>query len=223
MQDVRGLSVDAVWDYENGRYGFSHPTRFNKLFAHYELYKTIVHLPGDVLEFGGYKGASLIRLATFRNTLENDFSRRIVGFDAFGKFPTKNLSLSSDEAFIERFEIAGGDGLDVASLNTLIAAKGFQNTALVKGNVFDTLPEYLSANPQTRVAFLHLDMDVREPTTFVLEHLFDRVVPGGLIVLDDYNAVAGETDALDEFIRGRSLAIEKLPFYKAPAFVRKPV
>ena len=37
----------------------------------------------------------------FRNLLENDYSRKIVGFDPFGKFPIKNLSLKVDLTFIE--------------------------------------------------------------------------------------------------------------------------
>ena len=64
-------------------------------------------------------------------------------------------------------------------------------------------------------------MDVKEPTTFALQLLYDRVVPGGLIVLDDYNAVAGETDAVDEFLKTHNLKIEKTPYYSVPSFIRK--
>ena len=93
---------------------------------------------------------------------------------------------------------------------------------LNEGNVFDTLPRYIEKNPATRIAFLHLDMDVREPTAYALEMLYDRVVPNGLIVLDDYNAVAGATDATDEFLSKRRLKIEKMNHYPAPSFIRKP-
>lgn len=221
--DIRNLNADSVWDYENGFYWYSHPSRLNKALAHYELYKSIVNLPGHVFELGVYKGASLIRLATFRSTLEHESSRRIVGFDAFGKFPTRALSSKDDIDFVEGFANDGGDGLQEDELSALLERKNFTNMELVRGNVLDTLPEYLDAHPETRLAFLHLDMDVKEPTQFALEHLYDRVVPGGLIVFDDYNSVAGETEAVDEFISRRKLALEKLPFYKVPAFVRKPL
>lgn len=165
--------------------------------------------------------ASFIRLASFRASLEAECSRRIVGFDAFGEFPRENLTLESDNTFVDRFEAAGGPGLDIDEATALMNAKGFGNFELIKGNLFDTLLEYLDRQPQTRIAFLHLDMDVKEPTTFALEHLFDRVVKGGLIVLDDYNAIAGETDAVDDFLAGKKLSLEKLPFYSVPAFIRK--
>ena len=220
---IRDLDKDSIWDYENGFYWFSPPSRINKMLAHYELYKSISNLPGHVFELGVFKGASLIRLATFRATLENDFSRRIVGFDAFGKFPTENVEMEDDLKFIEMFEGAGSYGLEKTELDEILKQKSFENIELVKGNVFDTLPEYLKENPETRLSFLHLDMDVKEPTDFALELLYDRVVPGGLVVFDDYNSVVGETDSVDNFLKGRGLKIEKLSFYNVPSFIRKPL
>ena len=221
-EQIRGLSAEKLWDYENGFYWFSPKSRLNKILAHYELYKTIVKIPGHIFELGVYKSTSLIRFATFRDALENDLSRKIVGFDAFGEFPTDNLAVSDDLEFVEKFEAAGGHALDENQVHRVLSSKGFDNFFLVKGNVFDTLPKYLEENPETRIALLHLDMDVKEPTDFALEQLFDRVVPGGLIVFDDYNAVCGETVSVDEFVNRNGLSLQKLPFYNVPAFVRKP-
>jgi hypothetical protein len=224
MKDViRKLNRSDVWDYENGFYWFSPKSRLNKMLSHYELYKTIAHIPGHIFELGVYKGASLVRFATFRDALENDYSRKIVGFDAFGAFPTSNLEVEDDLNFIEKFEGAGGYGLSDDEVAGVLSSKGFENFDLVKGNVFDTLPRYLSDNPETRIALLHLDMDVKEPTDFALELLYDRIVPGGIIVFDDYNSVVGETISVDDFVSKHRLKLEKLPFYNVPAFVRKPV
>lgn len=220
--EIRNLKADAVWDHENGFYWFSDPSRLNKALAHHELYRSIVNLPGHVFELGVYKGASLIRMATFRAALEHESSRRIVGFDAYGSFPTQHLSDDEDHAFVERFSAAGGDGLSKQELQSILERKRFSNFELVEGDVFDTLPQYLQTHPETRLALLHLDMDVKEPTSFALEQLYERVVPGGLVVFDDYNTVAGETEAVDEFIGQRGLRLEKLPWYSIPAFVRKP-
>ena len=224
MKDkIRDLNRSSAWDYENGFYWFSPKTRLNKMLAHYELYKTITSIPGHIFELGVYKGASLVRFCTFRDALENDYSRKIVGFDAFGEFPIDNLQVQDDLAFIERFEEAGGHGLDEKEVEDVLSAKGFENFKLIKGNVFDTLPKYLSDNPETRIALLHLDMDVKEPTDFALDLLYERMVPGGIIVFDDFNAVAGETISVDEFLDKHRLKIEKLPFYNVPAYVRKPI
>ena len=224
MKDtIRKLNRSSVWDYENGFYWFSPKSRLNKMLSHYELYKTIASIPGHIFELGVYKGASLVRFATFRDALENDYSRKIVGFDAFGEFPTNNLKVQDDLSFIEKFEGEGGYGLSEEEVADVLSSKGFENFNLVKGNVFDTLPKYLLDNPETRIALLHLDMDVKEPTDFALEQLYERIVPGGIIVFDDYNSVAGETISVDEFVAKHKLKLEKLPFYNVPTYVRKPI
>lgn len=218
----RELSSKNIIDYENAFFWFSSPTRLNKTLAHYDLYKCIVNLPGDVFELGVYKATSLVRWASFRNLLENDFSRKIVGMDAFGQFPIDNVESINDKNFITKFELAGGKGLDLQEIEELMRRKGFQNFDLVQGNIFTTLPIYLEENPHTRLALLHLDMDVKEPTAFALDILYDRLVPGGIVVIDDYNSVAGATEAVDEFISKKSLKLEKLTHYYVPTFFRKP-
>lgn len=220
--DIKGLSEDKAWDYENGYYWFSPYNRMAKQIAHWELYKRILGLPGHVVELGVYKGSSLIRWCTFREMLENAHARKIVGFDAFGRFPVAEDATSDDETFIQRFETAGGDGLSVEELQHVLALKGFANVDLVAGDVIEQVPAYLAANPHLRIALLHLDMDVETPTAFALEALWDRVVEGGIVIIDDYNAVAGATNAVDAFCSARGITkIEKTPYYTVPSFIVK--
>ncbi len=218
--DFNNENLKNAWDYENGFYLSSKPNRLNKLIAHYELYKKIVQLPGDILEFGVYKGASLIRFASFRNLLENSDSRKIIGFDAFGKFPVSDNA--QDNKFIENFENQGGDGINKENLELFLDMKGFKNnTLLVKGNIFDTLNNYLLENPHTKVSLLHIDVDVYDATSFVIKTLYDRVVKGGIIIFDDYNAVAGATRAIDEFLADKPEKIQKLNCCYIPSFIEK--
>lgn len=217
-----GFETDRCWDYENGFYLTSHPSRIAKMLAHYELYKLILHLPGALVECGVYKGASFLRFATFRELLESPFSRRMIGFDAFGRFPQRGED-GNNTAFIERFAAAGGDGIRRQSFLEVLSHKGFQNFELIEGDICLTVPEYVDAHPELKIALLHIDVDVYHPTQVILAQLFDRVVRGGLIVLDDYGTVAGETTAIDEFLKDRKseLLIEKLPISHIPAFIRK--
>jgi hypothetical protein len=111
----------------------------------------------------------------------------------------------------------------------MLKGKGFRNYSLHAGNTFDidTMPAFLDSMPVLRIALLHLDMDVQEPTAFALERLYDRVVPNGLIVIDDYNAGAGATQPVDEFLSriedpGRRPQLCKLGFYGVPTYLRKP-
>ena len=218
---IKNLEMGRVWDYENGFYWFSDTTRINKLIYHYELYKLIQNIPGDILEFGVFKGISLLRFCHFRDALENNYTRKIVGFDYYGKFPTDRVKSKDDLNFIKHFEDVSGYGCSKNELMEILNNKGFKNFELVEGNIFDTLPGYLKKNPETRLSLLHLDLDVAEPTKFVLETMYDRVVAGGLIVIDDYNSVTGATKSVDEFIKDYSLKLETLSFYAKPSFIRK--
>lgn len=220
---VRGLSPAQLWDYENGFYWFSDPKRLGKCLAHYELYKRVLGLAGDIFELGVYKATSLTRFATFRELFENSDSRRIVAFDAFGEFPTERIDSPGDKKFIREFESAGGHGLSTAEVQAILDHKRIsQNVDLVQGDIRVTIPEFLERRAATRIALLHLDLDVYEPTKFALDALWDRVVPGGLVVLDDYNAVEGATEAVDEFARAHKIGkIEKLGCAHAPAFIVK--
>jgi hypothetical protein len=191
--------------------------RMGKLLAHAELYRRIQGLPGAVVECGVYKGASLMRFLAFRRLFETDESRPVIGFDAFGRFPVAEGE--AETGFIAKFEAAGGPGIARADLEAAIAAKGFANAALVEGDIFATLPAYLEAHPALRIALLHLDMDVEAPTRFALDRLAARMVPGGLVVFDDYGVVAGATAVADAFAAARGLRLEKLPYYSVPAFI----
>lgn len=220
--EIGGLSSDRTWDCENGYYWFTHPSRINKFLAHYELYQMILNLPGDVFEMGVFKAGTMIRWATFRQLLENSYSRRIVGFDTFGEFPTKGVELDVDLEKVEAFVAQAGDGLSRTEVEQVFERKGFENIELLEGNVTETLPHFVMNNPACRIALLHLDLNVKEPTEFVLEALYDRVVPGGLIVIDDYTSVVGATEAIDDLVLDKGLMIEKLSFHSVPAFIRKP-
>lgn len=75
---------------------------------------------------------------------------------------------------------------------------------------------------------LNLDIDFVEPTTAVLDSLFDLVVPGGIVLLDNYagegtsgKSLYGDTHAIDKFLRGKNYRIERFPFAARPSYIRK--
>ena len=53
------------------------------------------------------------------------------------------------------------------------------------------------------IAILRLDADWYASTKICLAYLFDRVVPGGFVIVDDYGTYAGCQRAVDEFIGAR--------------------
>jgi hypothetical protein len=219
--EVFGFDFGKPFEYENGFYLTSASSRIAKSIAHYELYKLIVGLPGEVVECGVFKGTSLIRFATYREILESQFSRKIIGFDAFGKFPD-NVSMETDKEFIKNFETDAGNGIAKDELEKILEYKMFQNIILVKGFMPDSFQEYFNKKPATQIALLHIDVDVYEATKACLDNLYERVVKGGIIVFDDYGQIDGATRAINEFVKSigkNDNAIKKLPYNYIPAFM----
>lgn len=210
------------FDYENGFYLTAEPYRLGNIMAHYELYKMILNLPGDVIELGVFKGGSIIQFATFRELLENERSRKIIGFDVFGEFP-QTEKVESDKVFINQWNKQhSGEFLSREDIYKSLELKGIHNVELVKGDICRTIEEYLCQNPHTKISFLHIDTDVYEPAKIGLEKLFGCVVKGGVIVFDDYATIEGETRAVDEFFGGLKYIIRKFPFsHTKPSFIIK--
>jgi|TARA_B110000037_G_scaffold217577_1_gene278944 hypothetical protein len=211
---------NILWESENIFYHKSNISRIGKLLYQYEIYKKITDLPGDILEFGVFKGASLIRFLTYRSILENNFSRKIIGFDTFSKFPMQKDK--SDIKMIKEFTLDAGNPISKDELNSILTKKRFENFELIEGKVEDTLKKFIEKNRNTKISLLHLDMDVYKPTKYVLDILEKRIVKNGIILIDDYGTVEGATKALDEFLKKRNdLKIKKLSFYKVPSFIIK--
>jgi len=206
--------------YENGFYVTSDVSRIGKALAQYELYKRITHLPGSIIECGVFKGASFLRLASYRELLENGMSRKLIGFDTFGKFP--DTKFEADKKHLDAFiHAAGEESISCAELDKVMKLKGIRNYELIKGNITKTVPEYVVANPQLKIAFLHIDTDIHEPVSVILNELYDKVCRGGIIAFDDYGVFPGETKAVDEFFADKDVQFEKLPLAHIPTFVVK--
>lgn len=66
----------------------------------------------------------------------------------------------------------------------------------IKGPVEQTIPD----KAPDRIAVLRLDTDWYESTAHELVHLYDRLMPGGVLLLDDYGWWQGSREAVDEFL-----------------------
>ena len=209
-----------IWDIENNFYLKSNVSRLNKTLCQYELFKETSNIPGDIIECGVFKGISLIRFLTFRDLLIKKVKKKVIGFDVFGKFPKQKIK--EDQKFAKSHDKSSGYGISDNQLNKVLISKKFKNFKLIKGDIKKTLPKFLERNKKLKISFLHLDMDVYEPTKFALEYLFSKVSKNGIILIDDYKNVKGATKATDLFLKKNSqLKIKNLDFNKRLSFLKK--
>ena len=195
---INRFDESKPFDYENGFYLTSSVDRMGNILAHYELYKKIIDLPGAIVECGVFRGGTLIQFASFRELLETENSRKIIGFDVFGEFPeAKN---AADQKFLESWvKETNNEFLTKEELAQSLVHKRIGNVELVKGDILETARCYAADHPELKIALLHIDTDIYEPAKEALNVFFDRVVKGGIVAFDDYGTVGGETQAVDEF------------------------
>ena len=85
----------------------------------------------------------------------------------------------------------------LADVRETMTATGYpaEHVHYVAGRVQDTLPEHA---PE-QIALLRLDTDWYDSSKHELEHLYPRLVPGGVLILDDYAWWNGVRKATDEY------------------------
>lgn len=86
--------------------------------------------------------------------------------------------------------------------------RGF-NVEIVRGSVPDTLTQVKI----DAVAYLSIDMNCSIPEVAAAEHFWDRMVPGSVLVHDDYGGTRyiEQKRALDVFAKRRNVPVLSLP------------
>jgi len=91
---------------------------------------------------------------------------------------------------------------------------------MVKGWFQDTLPAMRSKIDH--IAVLRIDADWYESVKCCLENMYDQVVLGGIIIIDDYASCFGAQAALDEFLAIQKIGAVLLPDGRGGCIFRKP-
>ena len=170
-------------------------------------YVALNRIPGDFVECGVWRGGSMHAVA---RTLAacGDVGRELFLYDTFegmttptekdvrwdGVHPARWLKHSAHNkhdsaiwAYASLEEVEAG-------FEKVPYPKG--RLHLVRGPVEQTVPGVL---PE-KIALLRLDTDWYSSTAHELEHMYDRLVPGGVLLLDDYAHWRGAREATDEWL-----------------------
>ena len=216
---MKSIDFKKSFDYENGFYLTASVERFSKFATHMEFFRRVSAVPGEIIECGVFKGASLSRFIKFRELFENTYSKKIIAFDTFGEFPSAVYEPDREkrDAFIRE---AGSKSIERNQLIAILDELGlYKNIELIEGDILETVPEYKAKNPHLKISLLHVDVDLYESTKVCLEQLYPLVVKGGLVILDDFGAFAGANKAIDDYFSNKNVVIQKLPYSHAVSFV----
>lgn len=159
----------------------------HRRFALQQLLRLTLGIPGDTAECGVYKGCSSYII--LQANQHAPFSRLHHVFDSF-----EGLSAPSQRD-------GGHWGVGDLSVGEEVARKNlseFTGVKFYKG----WIPSRFGEVADRSFSFVHIDVDLYEPTLESINFFYDRMNPGGIIVCDDYGFLTcpGATAAVDEFL-----------------------
>jgi hypothetical protein len=151
-------------------------------------------VPGDFVECGVWRGGSSI-YARAALDAHGGADRLVWLCDSFEGMPARTADDLADP------ELKGTTYLEVSLENVQENFRRFDllddRVKFVKGWFSDSLP----AAPIKTISILRLDGDYYSSTMDALTALYDKVSPGGYIIIDDYNAFASCKAAVTDFCK----------------------
>jgi hypothetical protein len=216
----RGLGVpDFVWNILEIK-----NVNSSTIDVYYEFLRDhLTVLEGDVVEFGVYRGASLLSTALLLKAYGS--SARVYGFDSFSGFPPPNPN-DDKRKFAELFERGEIDEGHYRRVQFKVECEGlwprehvFDNTSLDfvrrKIELFELdnvelvtgdITQNLHKLPGRILATLY-DCDLYAPYAETLPAVWERTAAGGLLYFDEYYSLKypGPRIAVDDFCRTRGL------------------
>lgn len=168
-------------------------------------------IEGDIVECGVWRGGSMMLVALMLQAMGKN-QRDIYLFDTFTGMsePTEadvQFDGVSASSVLDSFEKNTGAwcyaGIEEVQNNLRLTQYPDQQLHFIQGMVEQTIPEHA---PE-KIALLRLDTDWYESTLHELEHLYPRLVKGGVLIIDDYGHWKGSRTAVDEYLAKHRLCV----------------
>lgn len=171
-----------------------------RLYILQQFAKRQQKLDSNFVEVGIYSGMSMYFMAEYCN-------KSFLGIDSFEGVSEPTPGIDTD------YFVKGSLACNIENAEKYL--EKFNNIQLVKGWV----PEVLKSLPELRYSLVHIDVDLHNPTKESIEYFWDRLLPDGVLICDDFGSskTVGAKKAMIDFF-GRENIIE---FSTQQAFVIK--
>ena len=209
FQDIRTEETARLVDF-SGRLG---PQELWSVVEHYplyageywiarllktaELFRETLDVPGEVAEFGSWKGANLVFLAKLLRLFDPHSFKTVHCFDSFEGL----TNFSPQDGIAQKYRgTFRGSYEHLMSVIELFRME--REITIHRGDIRNVLPTVLADNPALQFSFVYVDVDLYEPTLTILDQVHDRLTVNGMFVLDEYacEQFPGETLAVTEFL-----------------------
>jgi hypothetical protein len=161
--------------------------RRERFFSLVNLFRQTLQLDGLVAECGCFRGLSSYLLCSTLKRANGAFDGH--GYRIFDSFAGLSAPQAEDAvaaaaagaADLKQNTQAGNYAASLETVKTSLCA--FPRIEYFPG----WIPQAFPHEPEARYRFVHVDVDIYQPTRDSLDYFYPRLVPGGIIVCDDYN------------------------------------
>lgn len=174
----------------------------------YDLYKKTLELNGNIADVGTYKGASFLYFAKMVKLFEPYNNTQVHGFDWFqGMKPSEFDDKNQNNKYVADYDL----------LKRLIKLQSLENIAILnKIDLVNETDKFFEERPYIRFKMAFIDCGIKNVLEKVVPAFFERLVNGGILILDHYNDSASPSEsAILEKTIGNNL-IKQMPFNRQP-------
>ena len=157
------------------------------------------HLEGDFVECGTYRGINAHGICAFLDF--KNLSKKLYLFDTWTGLAEERLHTFEKNRAVRRYQNCYDEVKQTFS--------DVPNVIMIQGLVPDTLESVQWG----KVCFLHVDMNCVYPEEAALEYFWDKIVPGGVIISDDYGhpGYEAQKEAFENFAKSKNSMVFSLP------------
>ena len=183
-----------------------------KLLHRFEYFLKVKDLPGDIVEVGVFKGSGVSSFIKFIDIYCPNSNKKVVGFDIFNTVEASEILSKDGETDKDSMKVVY-DRVEHSDLTLESVSERLKGTEvsedkfkLIKGDVEESLPKFLAENQGFRISLLYIDVDLDRPTYNSLKFLWDRILPGGIVLFDEYEYHKfSESTGVERFLKEKGL------------------
>jgi len=206
---INNVNVDNYKKFND--FIFSDDLKLTGKFLHrFKHFLNISHLPGDIVEIGVFKGSGVSTFLKFIEIFCPNSNKKVIGFDIFDTSQGEEI-LNKDSELDKKYmktvyDRVNHDELSLSAVTNKIKEIKIDKFKLINGDVETTLPKFLKENQGFRASLIYIDVDLERPTYHALINLWDRLLPGGVILFDEYEYHAfSESNGVEKFLKEKNL------------------
>ena len=193
-----------------------------KLYNTLECFRLTRSVAGDIAECGCFRGLSAFMFCSYVQRLDPTY--RGAGLHVFDSFEGLSSPTEADLIVDPKAGKVGAVSQPAGSFAAMLdhvkdALATYPEVTFHRG----WIPTTFAGLAERRYRFVHIDVDLHEPTRDAIEYFYPRLATGGVIVCDDYGFLhwPGARRAIDEYCAPRGIAVAALTtgqclLWKAP-------